>query len=35
MSKSALSGLAKSLARDMGSRGIAVNNVLPGPPILT
>jgi len=31
MSKSALSGLAKGLARDLGPRGITVNNVLPGP----
>ena len=31
MSKSALTGLAKGLARDLGSRGITVNNVQPGP----
>ena len=31
MSKSALTGLAKGLARDLGARGITVNNVLPGP----
>jgi 3-oxoacyl-[acyl-carrier protein] reductase len=31
MSKSALSGLAKGLARDLGPRGITVNNVSPGP----
>lgn len=31
MSKSALSGLAKGLARDLGPRGITINNVLPGP----
>lgn len=31
MSKSALTGLAKGLARDLGPRGITVNNVLPGP----
>lgn len=31
MSKSALTGLVKGLARDLGSRGITVNNVLPGP----
>jgi 3-oxoacyl-[acyl-carrier protein] reductase len=31
MSKSALTGLAKGLARDLGGRGITVNNVLPGP----
>jgi 3-oxoacyl-[acyl-carrier protein] reductase len=31
MSKSALSALAKGLARDLGPRGITVNNVLPGP----
>ncbi|MNL31444.1 Cyclic-di-GMP-binding biofilm dispersal mediator protein [compost metagenome] len=31
MSKSALSGLTKGLARDLGSRGITVNLVQPGP----
>jgi 3-oxoacyl-[acyl-carrier protein] reductase len=31
MSKSALVGLAKGLARDLGPRGITVNNVQPGP----
>lgn len=31
MSKSALTGLVKGLARDLGSRGITVNNVNPGP----
>jgi 3-oxoacyl-[acyl-carrier protein] reductase len=31
MSKSALTGLAKGLARDLGTRGITVNNVNPGP----
>ncbi len=31
MSKSALTGLAKGLARDLGPRGITVNNVAPGP----
>lgn len=31
MSKSALTGLVKGLARDLGGRGITVNNVLPGP----
>jgi 3-oxoacyl-[acyl-carrier protein] reductase len=31
MSKSALQGLVKGLARDLGSRGITVNNVQPGP----
>ncbi|MDN4055076.1 SDR family oxidoreductase [Massilia sp. YIM B02763] len=31
MSKSALTGLAKGLARDLGPRDITVNNVLPGP----
>jgi len=31
MSKSALVGLAKGLARDLGPRGITVNNVSPGP----
>jgi 3-oxoacyl-[acyl-carrier protein] reductase len=31
MSKSALIGLAKGLARDLGPRGITVNNVQPGP----
>lgn len=31
MSKSALVGLAKGMARDLGARGITVNNVQPGP----
>ena len=31
MSKSALIGLTKGLARDLGPRGITVNNVQPGP----
>lgn len=31
MSKSALVGLTKGFARDLGSRGITVNNVQPGP----
>ncbi|MCT8955053.1 3-oxoacyl-[acyl-carrier protein] reductase [Pseudomonas lundensis] len=31
MSKSALVGLAKGMARDLGPRGITVNNVQPGP----
>ena len=31
MSKSALVGLTKGMARDLGSRGITVNNVQPGP----
>jgi len=31
MSKSALSGLTQGLARDLGARGITINNVLPGP----
>lgn len=31
MSKAALVGLAKGLARDLGPRGITVNNVSPGP----
>lgn len=31
MSKSALVGLAKGLARDLGSRAITVNNIQPGP----
>jgi 3-oxoacyl-[acyl-carrier protein] reductase len=31
MSKSALTGLVKGMARDLGSRGITVNNVAPGP----
>ncbi|MGE0535149.1 MAG: 3-oxoacyl-ACP reductase family protein [Pirellulales bacterium] len=31
MSKSALIGLVKGLARDLGPRGITVNNVQPGP----
>jgi 3-oxoacyl-[acyl-carrier protein] reductase len=31
MSKSALIGLARGLARDLGPRGITINNVQPGP----
>jgi 3-oxoacyl-[acyl-carrier protein] reductase len=31
MSKAALTGLVKGLARDLGPRGITVNNVSPGP----
>lgn len=31
MSKAALTGLVKGLARDLGSRNITVNNVAPGP----
>ncbi len=31
MSKAALGGLVKGLARDLGPRGITINNVLPGP----
>jgi 3-oxoacyl-[acyl-carrier protein] reductase len=31
MSKSALSGLVKGMARDLGPKGITVNNVQPGP----
>lgn len=31
MSKSALTGLVKGMARDLGPRGITVNNVNPGP----
>ena len=31
MSKAALVGLVKGLARDLGPRGITVNNVSPGP----
>ena len=31
MSKAALVGLTKGLARDLGPRGITVNNVQPGP----
>lgn len=31
MTKSALVGLAKGLARDLGPRGITINNVQPGP----
>jgi 3-oxoacyl-[acyl-carrier protein] reductase len=31
MSKAAVAGLTKALARDLGPRGITVNNVLPGP----
>jgi 3-oxoacyl-[acyl-carrier protein] reductase len=31
MSKAALTGLVKGLARDLGGRGITINNVLPGP----
>jgi 3-oxoacyl-[acyl-carrier protein] reductase len=33
MSKSALQGLVKGLARDLGPRGITINNVQPGPVI--
>lgn len=31
MSKSALQGLVKGLARDLGGRGITINNIQPGP----
>ncbi len=31
MSKSALSGLVQGLSRDLGPRGITINNILPGP----
>lgn len=31
MSKAALVGLVKGLARDLGPRGITINNVQPGP----
>ncbi len=31
MSKSALQALVKGLSRDLGQRGITVNNVQPGP----
>jgi 3-oxoacyl-[acyl-carrier protein] reductase len=31
MSKAALVGLVKGLARDLGPRGITVNNIQPGP----
>ncbi len=31
MSKSALTGLVKGMARNLGSRNITVNNVAPGP----
>jgi 3-oxoacyl-[acyl-carrier protein] reductase len=31
MSKAALTGLVKGMARDLGARGITVNNVAPGP----
>jgi NAD(P)-dependent dehydrogenase (short-subunit alcohol dehydrogenase family) len=31
MSKSALVGLTKGLARDLGPKGITINNVQPGP----
>jgi 3-oxoacyl-[acyl-carrier protein] reductase len=31
MSKAALVGLAKGMARDLGARGITVNNIQPGP----
>src|SRR5439155_22748268 len=31
MSKSALKGLVQGLARDLGPRGITINNVQPGP----
>ena len=31
MSKAALVGLAKGLARVLGPRGITINNIAPGP----
>src|SRR5437016_14510887 len=31
MSKSALVGLVKGLSRDLGPRGITINNIQPGP----
>src|SRR5213596_3505254 len=31
MSKSALRGLVQGLARDLGPRGITINNIQPGP----
>jgi 3-oxoacyl-[acyl-carrier protein] reductase len=31
MSKAALQGLVKGLTRDLGPRGITINNVQPGP----
>ena len=31
MSKSALTGLVKGLSRDLGPRGITINNIQPGP----
>jgi 3-oxoacyl-[acyl-carrier protein] reductase len=31
MSKAALGALVKGLARELGPRGITINNVLPGP----
>jgi 3-oxoacyl-[acyl-carrier protein] reductase len=31
MTKAAVAGLTKALARDLGSRGITINNVMPGP----
>jgi 3-oxoacyl-[acyl-carrier protein] reductase len=31
MSKSALQGLVQGLSRDLGPRGITINNVQPGP----
>jgi 3-oxoacyl-[acyl-carrier protein] reductase len=31
MSKSALTGLVKGLARELGPKGITINNVQPGP----
>ena len=31
MSKSALVGLVKGLARDLGPRGVTINNIQPGP----
>ena len=31
MSKAALVGLVKGLARDLGPRGITINNIQPGP----
>jgi 3-oxoacyl-[acyl-carrier protein] reductase len=33
MSKSALLGLVQGLARDLGGRGITINNIQPGPSI--
>jgi len=31
MTKAAVAGLTKGLARDLGPRGITINNVQPGP----